>query len=218
MPANPRAPQTKAETQLLLEYRPFKESDFDPLARLVSKLWFRDASGDEAELLGATELCSHLLLHTWSCVAVANGEPRGVALVSRTGQQNQHDLWLSRRNSYGRKLRSLVGDASARNQLELIAKEAHVEGQLRSTGEPWADATIELLIVDPNLQGHGVGKRLLGDAKSHLVRAGARGFFLMTDDGCDYSFYDHLGFQRVYQGFASTPAGDTGVYAYAAKL
>lgn len=40
----------------------------------------------------------------------------------------------------------------------------------------------------------------------------------MTDDGCDYSFYDHLGFQRVYQGFASTPAGDTGVYAYAAKL
>lgn len=153
MPANPRAPQTKAETQSLLEYRPFKESDFDPLARLVSKLWFRDASGDEAELLGATELCSHLLLHTWSYVAVANGEPRGVALVSRTGQQNRHDFWLSRRNSYGRKLRSLVGDASARNQLELIAKEAHVENQLRSTGKPWADATVELLIVDPDLQG-----------------------------------------------------------------
>ncbi|MDD5800206.1 MAG: GNAT family N-acetyltransferase [Coriobacteriales bacterium] len=206
-----------AQDQPNLSYRPFKQEDFEPLAGLVAHMWFADAAQRAQPLLGAAELSAHLRCHNWSQVACADGVARAAVLVTLHGREDQRQHWDAVRHSYEERLRQLVGPHETNSQLELIDQEAQASARLESKGKPWADATIELLIVSPSLRGTGVGTRLLHAAGDHLHREGARGFYLMTDDGCDYGYYDHLGYERVYQHESSYP-GVANVYAYAHLL
>ena len=200
-----------------LAYRPFEQRDFEPLAELVAHMWFADAAQQAQPLLGAAELSAHLRRHNWSQVACVDGVARAAVLVALRGREDRRQHWDGVRHAYEERLHQLVGPHETNSQLELIDQEARASAHLASKGKPWADATIELLIVNPSLQGTGVGTRLLHAACNHLRREGARGFYLMTDDGCDYGYYDHLGYARVYQHESSYP-GVANVYAYAHLL
>ena len=59
------------------------------------------------------------------------------------------------------------------------------------------DAEIVLLIVDPKLQGKGLGKKLIDFAIKKVRKEGAQNVFLLTDTSCNYKFYDLLMFKKV---------------------
>nr|WP_294566081.1 GNAT family N-acetyltransferase [uncultured Succinatimonas sp.] len=59
------------------------------------------------------------------------------------------------------------------------------------------DAEIVLLIIDPKLQGKGLGKKLIDFAIKKVRKEGAQNVFLLTDTSCNYKFYDLLMFKKV---------------------
>ena len=77
------------------------------------------------------------------------------------------------------------GDVYARANRELFA-------QYEKTHAP--EGEITFLAVDPALEGQGVGTVLLGDLAR---REAGREFYLYTDNGCNYAFYEHRGFERA---------------------
>ena len=77
------------------------------------------------------------------------------------------------------------GDVYARANRELFA-------QYEKAHAP--DGEITFLAADPALEGQGVGTRLLGELAR---REAGREFYLYTDDGCTYAFYEHRGFERA---------------------
>ena len=59
------------------------------------------------------------------------------------------------------------------------------------------DAEIVLLIIDPKLQGKGLGRKLIDFAIKKVRKEGAQNVFLLTDTSCNYKFYDLLMFKQV---------------------
>ena len=66
-------------------------------------------------------------------------------------------------------------------------------------------------------------RRTAGQRQAYLQSQEAAGFFLATDDGCDFGFYDHLGLERI--AARETPIAAEGlgeqpfhVYLYGALL
>ena len=62
----------------------------------------------------------------------------------------------------------------------------------RETHTP--DGEITFFAVDPRLEGQGVGTLLLGELAR---REKGKQFYLYTDSGCTYQFYDRRGFERA---------------------
>lgn len=60
------------------------------------------------------------------------------------------------------------------------------------------DCSLVLLVVDPKAQGLGIGRKLLNTACSELKSLGRKEAVLFTDNGCNYHFYDHIGFVRRF--------------------
>ncbi len=56
------------------------------------------------------------------------------------------------------------------------------------------DGEITFLAVDPALEGNGIGTLLLNELAR---REPGRCFYLYTDSGCAYQFYEHRGFERA---------------------
>lgn len=56
------------------------------------------------------------------------------------------------------------------------------------------DGEILLLAANPSVKGKGIGTFLLKELKRRYPN---KEFFLFTDSGCTYQFYDHRGFEKV---------------------
>ena len=202
------------DTKPAIRFRPFCEDDVEPLARLIADLWFADAPADLRQTLGRIELFHHLLHHTWSLVA-DDGTASGVILVARRDDAPQLDLWRSRIDQLMDTLPARDSWNEAMSEgLDILDREQRVSDEILEGGEPYGDSSIELFVVSPRLRGKGVGGRLFSSAREYMVDNGARGFYLMTDDGCDFGFYDHAGMTRV-AGCPSDSKVGLNVYAYA---
>lgn len=59
------------------------------------------------------------------------------------------------------------------------------------------DAEIVLLIVDPKVQGKGLGRKLVDYVIESVRKDDAQNIFLLTDTSCNYKFYDVLQFKQV---------------------
>ena len=80
-------------------------------------------------------------------------------------------------------------------------------------GQPEVAAEFKLLIVGGEARGLGVGGGLLRLGENHLRQAGARGYYLITDDTCDVGFYVHLGLSRLVTEASVAEAG-VNLYIY----
>ena len=75
--------------------------------------------------------------------------------------------------------------------------EAELERDYLAGGSLGADAAVKLLIVSPDAKGLGLGGKLFSAALEHLREAGAAGYHLLTDDSCDFGFYEHKGLTQA---------------------
>lgn len=198
-------------------YRPFEEGDADALARLVARQWYGELKEAASLASGTDELCHHLARSTAGFVAVRDGALVG-ACLAHAGQPTHAALWQGRAKENARLARDAGIDAHAPAAL-VDDEDALVEEVALALGEE-ATGYLELLIVSPAAQGLGVGRTLMGMGLDHLRDAGATRFRLVTDDGCDWQFYDHIGMRRVgeREARATSEADGLRVYCYEGDL
>lgn len=208
-------------------YRPFETSDFDAVATLLNRLWCSELIPEAGELASRIELSGYLAQTTHSLVAELDDELVGAMLLAEldrvprdaTAWRRRHSrlVRLSHRNAH-------LAREVAKNS-DVIDEESRLAEDFAASGAAEGAAVMKLLVVDPATHGRGIGGHLFGEARRYLREEGAEGFFLLTDDGCDVSFYDYKGLARAMTrpSQIESPAGGNGVddfnlYVYADRL
>lgn len=169
--------------------------------RLIGKTWYPDEPGAWGGACEKIELDHHLEHATYVRAAMLGDRFAGIVAAGPTATQDPvaaSALWYrSHLHSaapwaLGTPSESQIGAALAPITAEIGLTQEFIEsGDARSSWE------VTLLAVDPECHGHGIGRLLFSDALDYLLAQGAPGFFLATDDGCDFGFYDHLGLERI---------------------
>ena len=61
------------------------------------------------------------------------------------------------------------------------------------------DGEVSILIVDKNYRGQGIGKKLLLDVFELAKKNNMKNLQIVTDESCNYKFYEKLGCKKVYE-------------------
>ncbi len=187
-------------------YRPFDEADFEAVARLFQDQWCTEIAEKAGRLASQIDLCGYLEQANWSLVAEKRSDgagdqaPRllGAALLSlRDRPRPGAAKWAARRESL---LAQATADpallAEVKADIDMLDEESQLGDEYAASGQMGAAAELKLLIVSNRAQGLGVGGRLFSAARAAAHEA-AGGMFLITDDSCDFGFYEHKGLSRM---------------------
>ena len=171
-------------------YRPFAPEDIEPVAELFYRQWGTEAGERLGRLDARINVCNYLMDADWGVVAEGvDGRLLGALLVE-TGAQTEamRSSWRTRREELLAKV--APGATFGHEVCRVEAEELALSRRFRekAAGQPEAAAEFKLL---------SVGGSLLRLGENHLRQAGARGYYLITDDTCDVEFYDHLGLSRL---------------------
>lgn len=198
-----------------MEVRAFMGSDFEPLARMLGTAWHA-SHGEHSFWQGADELCDHLSQSDHGIVALdESGALLGAVLLSSAREQDRNDMlrmhWIQQRTRIAAMAAALGiearADVALLNEENDLLRRAATE--LGSTGV----AEVVLLMVSPESRGKGVGRALWEKGTAWLRDRGATSVRLVTDDECDWQFYEHLGLSRVMQAASQSYRG-LGIYIY----
>ena len=195
---------------MTIRIRDFKDSDFSQLAALLGRTW-HTSQGEGAFWCGANELAWHLTRAQHSVIAHEDDAILGAVLCEMAGSPI-NERWAAEQWQIAQIAWTQDGiDSRAHEEFELDedALMAEVNEQLGTD----AVGVIDLLVVTQDARGQGLGRRLLDAALRWLEGEGADYVRLVTDDGCDWGLYEHLGMERV----ASRPSGtgkQANVYCY----
>ena len=80
------------------------------------------------------------------------------------------------------------------------------------------DNEIKLFFVSEDARGLGLGKKMMNRYIGYCKKENIRNIILMTDEGCNYGFYDHYGFSqinRTHSVLFDKPEREYNGYAYA---
>ena len=210
---------------------PFGEKDFEALSELMAETWLTDFAARPAAVAAQVELCEYVAATTWGCVCerTSDGALLGAILLAEKDREVAGaDAWAARGDELlvEASLDATIAEA-IRQEMGGVREEESLAAEYLASGEPESGVAVKLLIVSPAARGMGLGKRLMEEARAYLRRRGARGFYLMTDDSCDVSFYDHLGLRQVRRrrSLADWPAkskpdpgAEFSLYVYAERL
>lgn len=194
-----------------VEFRPFAEDDFESLSGIYGRLWCDAGEEDERRLFGAVAVATYLSISPHSIVAEHDGRAIGCALGRMAGEATpsqwrwHRDLLISAAKVFEPKLSKKM-----RDQLLVDRRELEVAAEYLERSEAYASSELNLLMVDPDIKGLGIGGRLFDLMRRELSAEGAKGFFLMTDDECDFTFYDHKGLSRLESYGSQTVPGAGG--------
>ncbi len=97
---------------------------------------------------------------------------------------------------------------------------------IRSFNEVMADSCkydneVKLFFIEENTRGMGLGKNLMNRYISHCKKNSIKSVILMTDEGCNYGFYEHYGFKQInkcHNDLSPNPELEYNSYAYALKI
>lgn len=172
---------------------------FSGLVDLSLAAW-GDGDDDALSILCESYVISHYLANTaMGFVACHGDDVVGACLIGPVtcGRLHVDSGWRQREEALGDVLSSLSWmDSSPGATLADLAEEAAFSQETIRSPYP-TDAEVMLLVVHPDWQGRGIGKRLLSCACEVARRRRWRAMFLITDTHCDWHFYDAIGCRRV---------------------
>ena len=182
-----------------LTFRAFAPEDFERVAVLLGRTWLPEFEEAAQRAASQIELAHYLAQTTWSLLAERAGEILGAVLLSEHGAAATDDAgWAELEARLTRAAEKDPGLAKAvRTEMDGVREEAELEHDYLAGGPLGADAAVKLLIVSPDAKGLGLGGKLFSAALEHLREAGAAGYHLLTDDSCDFGFYEHKGLTQA---------------------
>ena len=186
-------------------YRPLEWNDLDAIVEEFDNTW------SETDSLGrdlSQRLSRHFTLHylepaTRGEVAVDenSGSFMGVTLSRVVGQP----VLFDQASQALAQLDEQLGSTDAGKRALNMANGWHdLEHRMENTLgiNARTQAELELFLVARGARGRGVGGALWRRLLASFVNQGVERYYLHTDSGCDVSFYDHHGLNRVAERFA----------------
>lgn len=79
------------------------------------------------------------------------------------------------------------------------------------------DEEISLFFVDESCRGQGLGKKMMDDYMTYCREHKRKKIVVLTDAGCNYSFYEQYGFQRkkeIHSEYFLRPELDKNTFCY----
>lgn len=183
--------------------RTYRTTDFDRCVELMNDTWnFNELFPG----LGKPNLINELFFQ--DSISVANYSELIVDESDRAHGYLFGTLEPTRADTIRRVLRALrfrariayhflVGDfgsrrTAARRGSELDRLDDALEAKRRD-----GDGYVSLFFVGSSLRGLGWGRRLMENFAKQCHERGHDRIYLWTDKGCNFGFYDHVGFERI---------------------
>lgn len=180
-----------------LMIRSVNETDYQFMHNLLIHTWYQgDNESKELNHALAKMYLNHILNRsTTGYIAEINGEQMGFILANivkeepilRQLQADTYDDLMTILNATPEEMTA---------NLNYMAREQAVNAEMLEANNTDFDAEIGLLIVAEKARGMGAGKRLFQKTFAEFEQANVKNYYLFTDDGCNYQFYEDKNMHR----------------------
>ena len=182
-----------------LTYRSIEERDYKEIEALLEQTgYFETFTPNEKvrKLVLEIYLRSCLEEQTYTKVVETQGKVIGI-LCGRSDADYKRSVWTPYTcGLLGRLLKlHLTKEGSA--TIKAYRDFSKIYKELIQGREEDFDGELTLLLVDENYRGTGIGKQLTQRFLNHMKKAGGQSIYVYTDTGCNYGFYDRLGFVKA---------------------
>ncbi|KAA8822070.1 GNAT family N-acetyltransferase [Bifidobacterium vespertilionis] len=215
--------QTPCDAMIM---RPMSRDDYPALIEMVRRMWYGDPDMDTrvSRALAKADFEATLSRTTEAWVSETPDGLSGVILGGVAGRRSWRRMLSSLRHLRRAAgillplLASREGRRGIRGMLRINAADDRLlRDATRDRGR--YDAEVTLLLVEANVRGGGVGRRLFDRMMRTFRAAGVERFFLFTDTTCNFGFYDHLGLVRCGEMPLAWSNGDgTTFYLYDGRV
>lgn len=205
----------------VVRLRTMERADVDALTDLLRRVWYAEGDPGTQSVVARADLEFCMARATAAVVVECDGRPAGVCLARIDGGDtrplpiNRHHITACR--SMLRLLRSAEGRRSASELVKLGMEGMMLSADARRRGWTY-QAEVILLILDPSLQGTGIGARMLDHMEREFRAADVRRYFLYTNTDCNVGFYDRRGLNRRITHVAHAHDRSVAYYLYDASV
>jgi GNAT superfamily N-acetyltransferase len=207
-----------------ITYRPVTTDDLEAIATLYTHHWC-NLVPDPADKMLAARLCvlGPLLRSPLAIVAEQDGAVVGVCMggLMVNGKAPVDPRWQQAFDeTYALAVeRAKTANKALEGQLFGDLRELETADAFIATGDPYAEAELNLLVVNPADQGKGIGSRLFEAAVMNFCEHGAHGFFTMISDVPNFDFVEHRGLDLIQKKEGPSRKSDKGsIYLYGRRL
>ena len=189
-----------------ITYREASVDDLEAIATLYTHHWCNYVP-DPADKMLAAKNCvlAQLVRSPLTIVAEQDGALVGVCMgcVIRDGVVPEDPRWRPIFDEvYAQATeRAKTADERLEGQLFGDLRELVKADEFIASGSPYAQAQLNLFMVEPWLIGAGVGGELFHRMKELMRQAGASKFFLMTDTASNWAYYEHRDMVRIWERY-----------------
>ena len=204
-------------------FREARHDDLDEFADLYCTLWTNSLRNrgdfDDATLAGRYNISMQFNRSPITIVAESDGRPIALCCVGLfdEGKPRTNEHWHAIYEDLLAQATERLeqgGDERLAGCLFGDTREKATADRFAATGNDFAQAQINLLIIRPEFQGKGLGGELIRRARAAVRDADRTKFFLMTDSESDWHFYDHLGMTRIAEDHSQDTGDGFVVYMY----
>lgn len=183
-------------------YRSATRADLPILCDIAKKAFMFDDFMDSeiaVDEMTMNFLGYYFVKSTFCEVAVINGMPEGFIFgltnTDRKAFMNSGIKLSLLPNSIAVKIKSLINP----DLYFSFLRQAELYDELESNDGDGCDGCLELFAISESCRGKGIGSTLLKHLYNHWAESGAKRIYVLTDNTCDYSFYDNNGFSLMKQ-------------------
>lgn len=182
-------------------FRPYDhDRDFEALIDLVPEDWSYGATSEEVYRQVIALMLAHMLERCTFLIVAEDRQGAGLLGVAlgRLGMPTEQEA-QPYRELVARLEAQLRETPEGTESLAQLDAELACDDALERAATPHLadDAEYVLFVTSSAARGKGVGASMITRFEDYLQANGARSYWLFTDTGCTYDWYDRHGFKRV---------------------